>query len=328
MPPKASKTESGDSGTDKPERTGRLQTWLSADRRRVARRCMIWTVLVVVAVVGTVSGLRRLERNILDVPRETARQPVRIRLADCPDWMPQRLIREIADQLGPASGDYREVDLARQVYQAAGGHPWIRKVELAFKAGRDTSGVGIVELRAEYRMPIAWVLAADGHCRAVDVQGYVLPPGQVPQWVVRADGREISYINTLDIPAGRQGRQIHYITITGVTERSPGVGRQWPGSRITDGLKLARLMYARPYATQINVIDVRDPARLRMYAQVGTSRRTKIEFGRLPVAGCDYNVSTANKIKKLDGVAALHGGMLAGLKDLNLQLDGVYVSTQ
>lgn len=328
MPRKASKAESHDSGNGKPERLGRLKGWLNADRRRVARRCVIWTALVMVAVVGTVSGLRRLERNILGGPRDPARYPVRIRLADCPDWMPRRLIREIADQLHPASADYREVDLVRQVHETAGGHPWIRKAHLAFKGGRDTSGVGIVELRAEYRMPIAWVLAADGYLRAVDAQGYVLPPTQVPQWVVRADGREISYIDKSDIPAGRQGRRIHYITITGVTEPSPGVGRQWPGSQLADGLRLANLMYTRPYATQINVIDVGDPSCLRMYAQVGTSPRTEIEFGRFGLPGGDWQVSTKRKLKYLDGVAAKHGGMLAGLKGLDLRLDYAYVRTQ
>ena len=323
MPRKASKTESPPGGKDKPQRPGRLTGWFSDERRRVARRCLIWIALVMVAVVGTVSGLRRLERNILNNPQDTARQPVRIKLADCPDWMPRRLIGEIAQELPSASADYRETDLARQVYDRAVGHPWIRKAHLAFKAG-----AGIVELRAEYRVPIAWVLAEDGYCRAVDQDGYVLPPAQVPQWVVRADGREISYLDKSDIPADQQGRRIHYITITGVTGRSPGVGRHWPANGLADGLKLAKLMYARPYATQINLIDVGQAPFLRMYAQVGTSPRTEILFGRFAVPGGDWQVSTKRKLQNLDGVAAKHGGMLAGLKGLDLRLDYAYVRTQ
>lgn len=328
MPRKASKTELPPSGKGTPQRPGRLTGWFSDERRRVARRCLIWIVLVMVAVVGTVSGLRRLERNILNSPHDTAPQPVRIKLADCPDWMPRRLIREIAQELRPASADYRETDLARQVYDRAAGHPWIRKAHLAFKGGRDKASDGVVELRAEYRMPIAWVQAEDGYLRAVDQDGYVLPPAQVPQWVIRPDEREISYINKSDIPADQQGRRIHYITITGVTGRSPGVGRHWPANGLADGLKLAKLIYTRPYATQINVIDVGRAPFLRMYAQVGTSPRTEILFGRFPVSGGDHNVPTADKLDRLDGVASKHGGMLAGLKGLDLRLDYAYVRTQ
>jgi len=305
----------------------------SDDRRRMLRRSLVWLVAVVAVAFGTVVGLKNLERRILDGKGGSKTRSVRVVLAERPQWMPTALADEIGKQLLPTDADYRQADLAKRVYELARDNPWIRHVRVAAKRGRNEEKIGVIEVHADFRKPLARVLGPDGYYRFVDEEGYVLPPLQVPRWVVTVparDGRQsrqICYISSTDVPGDQRAKSIHYVTVKGVDNPSPGVGRKWPGDDVADGLKLAKLITAKPYGNQIPVTDVHNWPLLRMYAQIRTSRRTEILFGRFPQPAGDYVVPTNRKLGYLDTYAAENGGRLAGLnRCLDLRLDQLYVT--
>ena len=303
------------------------------DRRRVLRRSVAWLVAVGVVACGTVIGLKHLEQRILEGKDGSKSQSVRVTLAERPQWMPAALADDLARELLPSGADYRQADLAKRVYERARANPWIRRVRVAAKRGRDDKRIGVIEVHAEYRKPLARVLGPDGYYRFVDGEGFVLPPLQVPRWVVTVPAREgketrqICYVSSTDVPDDQRARPIHYVTVKGVDEPSPGVGRKWPGDDVGDGLKLAKLVAAKSYANQIPMADVHNWPLLRMYAQIRSSRRTEILFGRFPQPGGDYVVPTQRKLSYLDTYVAENGGRLAGLnRCLDLRLDQLYVT--
>ena len=317
-----------------PSTVSRIREWFNEDRRRLVRRSLLWVAVVSAAALGGVYGLRRLERRILTTTQSAQPLPVRIVLSSRPIWMPTALAKEIVNEILPEQADYHDPDLTRRVYERAKKHPWVRHVELACKCGRGDQNVGRVEIRAEFRKAAARVLGCDGYYRFVDADGFVLPPLQVPRYVVnvpaRADepGHQICYISGADVPPDRRAKPIHYVTIKGITEPSPGVGKEWPGQDLAEGLRLAKLISTRRYANQVPVIDVHKAPFLRMYAQVGQGRRTEIIFGRFPVPGGDYVVPTERKLAYLDNYVTENEGKLAGLHSrIDLCLDQLYVST-
>jgi len=335
MPGKAKTDPSGARGAAKaPSAAARMAEWFSPDRRRMVQRCALWVGLIFAATVGAAYGLRRLEERILTGAKGTPPVRVRIVLASRPDWMPTALAKEIAAELLPDNVDYHDPQLTRLVHERARKHPWVREVGLAYRCGRDTHNVGKIEIRADFRQAAARVLGFDGYYRFVDAEGYVLPPLQVPRYVVNVPARsgeparQICYISGADVPPDRRARAIHYATIKGVQAPSPGVGKKWQGGDLAEGLRLAKLISTRRYANQIAVIDIRKAPFLRMYAQVGQGRRTEIVFGRFPVPGGDYVVPTERKLAYLDNYVTENDGRLAGLHSrIDLCLDQLYVST-
>jgi len=310
------------------------------ESRKVIGRSLAWGVVTILCAFGVAFGLKLLERRVLKSKTQTGPR-VAVKFSAHPGWMPEALAREIADALAPRGMPLGDPAVTQEVFRLAEANPWVRQVHYVsrhrFSGGPD----GCIEVAAEFRRPIARVLAKDGSFCYVDAEGCVLPELQVPRWVVIVpahDGRPASqtcYLSSSEIPRDQGLAEIHYVTIRGVETDPPRVGRLWKGDDLAEGLRLVELINTRDYANQITTVDVRNHRGrisrnepfLRMYAQITRGRRTDIRFGRFPALGGDYVISPERKLLYLDDYVAANGGRLAGVNEyLDLRYDQLHVS--
>ncbi len=328
-----------------PRQPSRFRLWLtSADPERRRGRFIIagWALLGILVAVGVVSGMQTLQKRVIQKRYAGEKGAAVVRVTSVPNWMPASLAQDITDTITPPDASLADTELAAKVYQLAQANPMIReatRVEVRPNANRPG---GVVEVDLEFRRPFARV-RTDADYIYVDAEGVCLPVTQVPMYVLslqdRGTGavRQICYQALGEIPEAwrASAREIHYVTIDGVRMTQPPPGWQWPAKDLDAGLRLIELVSARPYYSQITVIDVRNHAcritrnepGLRMYAQIGRGRATDIRFGRFPEPGSDIVVSPQRKMWYLDDYAATHGGRLAGINTyLDLRFDNLHVS--
>jgi len=294
-----------------------------------------WAIAAAVLVAGGALVFSRLEDRVLNGQVGQAPRVVRVELAERPAWMPAALAGLIARQVLPAEAHYYDSRLVEHVRAASARCPWVRRVVNVEKYPAAEPGVAVVEVRAEFRMPVARVGMGPDFAY-VDAEGVRLPAGEVPRWAgLNDDGSATYYLDRGDVPRGRRYSRIHYITIEGVSAAAPPVGQRWEGEDLASGLRLTALVATRPYAHEITAIDVRnhggrvcsDEPQLRMYAQMDQGSPTDIRFGRFPLPGGDYVVSPARKLAYLDEYVQDHDGRLAGLnRYIDLRYDELHVS--
>ncbi len=296
---------------------------------------IFYLVLVLAVVVGGSAALIALDRYVCS--REIACRPVpySVEWVETPDWMPASLARDLLADLAPNGLAFDDPNLCRETYRRAMRSPWIAEAPQVRRA-RLSAEKGAVYVRARFRQPVAKI-AYQGRTYLTDVEGVVLPLGQMPRWAVRNTDVEVSYFLHRDAaPQPGEAVRIHYVVIEGLEQPAPAVGAVWPGADLAQGLRLVRLVGTRPYANQIAVVDVRNHARrisksepeLRMYAQQGQGRPTDIRFGRFPHPdGGDWVISPARKIKYLDDYVTDQNGRLAGVHSyIDVRFDELRVS--
>jgi hypothetical protein len=299
-----------------------------------------WCVLIAAVAAGVGIGFDKMENRVLSGSVGTPPREMRIALANRPSWIPDSLGEQIAAPLLPASARYYDEKLTDTVMQRAAANPWTRKVHRVEKRRSADPAVAIVEVHADYRIPLARIRTATGYAY-VDTQGVRLPAGQVPQWAVKKEPAAGSsataafYLARGDAPGDSKVSRVHYIVIDGVSAVAPDVGEQWEGEDLAAGLRLLGMIAHKPYANQITTIDVRNfggrisisEPHLRMYAQVARSQATDIRFGRFPFPGGDYVVSPQRKLSYVDEYVACNDGQLAGVnRYLDLRYDELHVS--
>ena len=322
----------------KTEKNGSFR-WLRSEGSELVSplsRAAKWVAATVAIAAMAAVGLSALEGRVLT--GEIARAPVEMhpRIPAIPYWMPEPLAAEIVSTLIPPGARYYEKHLAERIRRRAESNPWVREVHRVVKGLSDRPDEGIIELHAEFRMPL---VRAKLPCRYayLDADGYRLPSEHVPQWVGSCpEGVSAKfYCDRTEIPPGSKTWRIHYTTITGAEFPPPGVGDRWEGGDLAAGLRLARLLATRDYAHQISDIDVSNFAgridpnapHLRMWAQSGKSYSTEIRFGRFPRPEGDYVVSPQRKMSYLDEYVVGNDGQLAGVNTyLDLRYDELHIS--
>ena len=325
-------------------------SWFSARSERAEAgasanwtRPLMWAGLTVLLGGVAVGALHVLEGRVLagrtaSVPAET-----RIKLAARPNWMPESIAAQIAATFLPPSAKYYDKDLPDDVRRRAAANPWVRRVIRVEKYLADPAKhprVAIVEVEADFRMPVARVPAAPSFA-CVDAEGVRLPSEQVPKWASTSRARPggtpqtTFYLTRDESPPGRALSRVHYVVVDGVTAPPPPLGQRWEGDDLAAGLRLVALISSKPYAWQITAVDVRNyggresqsEPHLRMYAQTGRTRRTDLRFGRFRAPEGDYNVRQGDKMSYLDEYVADHNGQLAGVnRYLDLRYDELHVS--
>jgi hypothetical protein len=267
-----------------------------------------------------------LNRHVLTHPgREGV--AVRVRLCGLPEWMPAEVARDIKQSVLPRPVDLNDRELTRRVYDRAAANPWIRKVTRVEKRITDDPRVGVLEVHADYRKPVARVLLEHGRSWAYISDDARRLPDKVPQWVALIPGRDgqaartAYFLREEDVPAPIQAVPVHYIMIDAASNDPPSVGQPWEGDDIADALKLIKLLWARPYVNQITRVDIRNfdwdasrrEPRLRLVAQKQRGPETVILFGRFPNPEGDCVVPPERKLRNLDSYVRQHNGTLAGL---------------
>lgn len=315
------------------------------DPQITARRRRWFIFLSILLSAGIlIAGFWAMETVALRNQGHQGAAVVGVRIIDRPQWMPDSLARKIAADILPEGLDYYDDTLSEQVYKLAVAHPWISHVESVLKKRMTDGEKAYIELRARFRQPIAKA-GAHGRYSFIDVDGAHLPDSadspQVPRYVLAASlgdseatGKEIYYADQALLPANGVLKKIHYIIVDGVAAPAPGAGKPWAGEDLADGLKLVKLLLARPYADQITVVDVtnhggrvsKSSSEITFHAQVGRSRATEIRFGRFPTTG-DWVVGPAEKLANLDEYVRSNKGQLAGVNEyLDLRYDEMHVS--
>ncbi len=318
----------------------------SEARRRIGR-AVLWLFGTIVFAGGAAFGLKQLERKVLAPPPAAVKTPmaVKVKLVDLPPWLPASLATHVATTLTPQNGDFNDMGLVETIYAGALKNPWIARVTRVQKQYTNDPLVGLVEVQADYRMPIARVLMKDGHSYAyVDAEGYRLVddpnlPG-VPAWAatvaVNNKTQRTFYCDKNEAPSGAEICRAHYITIEGVLTPPPTPGQKWEGDDLADGIKLVQMLRTRKYRDQIATVDVRNhngrvcpngrEPQIRMYALTSEGEKTDIRFGRFPAPEGDYIVTPERRMKYLDEYVDHHGG-LAGHNDwIDLRYDQLHVS--
>jgi hypothetical protein len=307
-------------------------------RFRVLRVAAVLVATAAVAV-GVFLGMRMLDRRVQALPDNAEPVAYRIKLADRAAWMPTALVRKIALSAVPEGMGFNDPALAERIHKGVAANPWVLRVVRVAKQRTDDPQMGMVEVYAEYRKPYARA-GRDGKYFFVDAQGVRLPDEDVPrfQGLLKGPndprGRRVQYISEKDVPLGVRAEPIFYITIEGVAEPPPPPGRPWVGQDLYEGLRLAKVIAARHWSTQITAVDVRNyggrfsrsQTHLAMIAQVG-GERTQIRFGRfaLPV---DHEIPTEVKLANLDHYASEHNGRVAGFNSyVDLRYEQAHVST-
>jgi hypothetical protein len=272
-------------------------------------------------------GMRLMERQVMAGQTAPGASAMRVVLIDPPAQMPLTLLQQIAAALTPADATPSASNLADRVYRLAAENPWIAKVHQAVKHPSADDRTIIVEVKAEYRMPVAKVAPARGQqAEWVDAHGVRLPSEQVARYFVpvaataKSPARQVFFVRRADIPAGWQFSVIHYVSIEGVMAPMPAVGQKWEGDDLAEGVKLVQLVNTRQYANQMKTVDVRNfngrvrrgDSYLSLRAQIGTGPETIVKFGRFPDPRGDWEVSTDRKMYNLDTFISDQKGYVAG----------------
>ncbi|HUS46592.1 MAG TPA: hypothetical protein VM098_00620 [Phycisphaerae bacterium] len=308
---------------------------LGGDRRKgIALACgKVLACLVVLA--GCVWGMAELEKRVLGHP---GRGPVaaRVQLCALPDWMPAPIAEGIARSVLPEDADLNDRQLTEKAYKSLSANPWVRKVLRVEKRLTADPHVGVLEVDAEYRKPVARVPLRGARSYAyVSDDAYRLPDA-VPHWVAWVptrdgqSGKWTYFLQRNDMPpiaATGKAWEVHYMTITGVAHDAPEVGQRWEGGDIVAGLRLVGLLWDRQYVLQIAEVRVAnaskpDPELTILARQKARSPETVILFGRFPNPEGDWVVPPDRKLQNLDRYVRAGKGTLAGLaQSIDLQTD-------
>lgn len=265
---------------------------------RTAAKVLAVLALTAAAAVGSVVGMKALDRRVQKLPEQAEPIEYSFRLADRASWMPSSLVRAICKSIIPPGVTFNDPSLTQKIYDAAAANPWVSRVNQVVK-GRTADGKkGLVELYAEYRRPFAMV-GREGQYYFVDFEGYRLSEEFIPRWYtyVRGEGsnppRQMQYVTREEAPSGVSTWLIPYVVIDGVQAPPPAPGKKWgegesatshpalkllwkggwkdfasasaayvpPVDNAADlkaGLQVIRAISGRKWASQISTVDVRN----------------------------------------------------------------------
>ncbi len=218
--------KSSDAGSSRTRSGG-----LSSAARTAAKVLAVLAITAAVAV-GSMVGMKALDRRVQTLPVQTEPIEYSFRLADRASWMPSSLVRSICRSIIPPGVAFNDPTLTQKIYDAAIANPWIARVEQVEKSRTADGLKGLVELHAEYRRPFAMV-GQNGQYYFVDFEGYRLSEEFIPRWYtyVRSEAstqpRQVQFVTREEIPPGVTACLIPYVIIDGVQAPPPAPGKRW-----------------------------------------------------------------------------------------------------
>lgn len=223
---------------------------------------------------------------------------VEVELVDVPVWLGQqragRIINEVAATVDADPLDRASLEKAAELLN---NDPWIEHVE---RIERDYPNRVVVHL--SYREPVALIGARDGF-HLVDAEARRLP-GVYPY----------DQVETLGLPA-----------ITGVRAAPPAEGDPWTGQDVRAGLKLASMLSATRWASQVRAVDVAnyDGRADRSYPHLSIiTRQGTVRWGRAPGDEGIYEPAASEKLAMLQRIADSYAGSIdAGGRVVDVFLD-------
>ncbi|MFB3893586.1 MAG: hypothetical protein ACE15C_16355 [Phycisphaerae bacterium] len=313
----------------KPSFISRWWEGMGEQRRGAIVKGYFFIIIALIVAGGVAYIMRNMEHKVMADRTGPVPTAVRVTLADTPPWLAWPLAHQIPQSLVPRDMSPTDPDLPQRVFELAQANPWIKKVHSASRRiGGDPRTV-VIEVKADYRMPVAMAVPqSGGPAEYVDAEGIRLPADQVARCFVNVPAtkdkpaHQVFFMRRSDIPAGWKVWGIHYIMIEGVAAPPPAVGKKWDSPDLFEGLKMIGIICTRKdeYAGQIQAVDMRNfrgrnnpgQSHICLRAKVGNGPETIIKFGRLPDSGGDCEVPTEVKMRRLDTFVSDQNGQLAG----------------
>jgi hypothetical protein len=280
-------------------------------------RSFLKAVALLVFIGFSVYGYLRARDHV--VKNVTFSQnPPKVILKDRPSWMSDALANKIARVAAPdvaySAFDHQLlVNTAMLLRTHPDSAPWIKNVRSVRREYEKTPG-DMLEIDCDFRAPVAlvkwetfyWLIDGDG----------ILLPEQYTQ----ADLRKVTY----------DGDHVSLRIIEGVGTSPPESGQKWQGADLAAGIEMVRLLYGKPYANEIERINVtnfdgrQDPREAQLV--LITRYQTQVRWGR-PIHASDFRIEVSPE-QKLDYMARLvhdFGRVDAGHSAVELRFDQVQV---
>jgi len=222
-----------------------------------------------------------------------------INLVNAPYWMDKLVAshvrRIVAMQL---SDDVLDTGALHTALAVLEDDSWVRRVH-RIRRKRNAQ----VDVWAEYRQPVAVVGNDHGFFR-VDREGV-----QLPGLFVK------SQLAALGLPV-----------IIGVRTLAPGEGSLWLGMDIQDGLTLAAVVADKPYAAQIQAIDVSLRDRRGRTRLALLTRNGQVRWGLGPGRSAPIEPDTTVKLRRIAKVYAKWRAIDAGGKIVDVYGPNIFIS--
>ncbi len=278
------------------------------------RRVMIHTVAAIL-FAGALGLCVYADRGYVEQKIIPAAESPHVVLKNRPVWMSDFLAEQIARSAQPA-GMHSAFDhqLLVDTVSLLKANPWIRDVHQVRRAYGQKPG-DTLEVDCEYRAPVALVHWKDYF------------------WLVDGDGIKLpEAFSAADIPriVMGQDRRMNIRVVEGVAHPPPESGTKWPGEDLHAGLELVKLLFGRPYAEEVQKVDVsnfgrrRDPKASQLV--LITKYNTEVRWG-IPVTVTDENyfveVTPAQKLAYMEAIVKEKGRVDGQFPWVDIRFDAV-----
>ena len=267
-------------------------------------------VFVGLCGVGLVFDRRYVEHKIV-----FAKQPPTVVLKNRPVWMSDFLAEQIVKAARPA-GAHSAFDHQLLVNTVAmlKANPWIRHVNQVRRAYGNEPG-DVLEVDCDYRAPVALVKWQDYY------------------WLVDGDGVKLPEVfSAEDVPRILKGQdqKVNIRVIQGVAGAPPETGAKWTGADLHAGLELVKLLFGRPYAEEVEKVDVgnfsgRQNAKAAQLVLV-TKYNTQLRWGQpvsIPPDDFAVEVPAAQKLAFMQAIWEENGRVDAKFDWVDIRFDTV-----
>jgi hypothetical protein len=242
--------------------------------------------------------------------------PPRVVLKDRPGWMSDalanKIVRVAAPDVAHSAFDHTLlVNTASLLRNHPDTAPWVRAVKSVRRA-YDTGPGDLIEVDCEFRAPVAlvrWEL----YFWLIDGDGVLLP-----EQYTLADLRKVMY----------DGNRIALRIIEGVASAPPQSGQKWNGPDLAAGIDMVKLLHAKPYADEVERINVTNFAGRQDQREAQlvliTRYQTQVRWGR-PINARDYfvEVTPAQKLEYMARIFQQFGRVDAKHSAVDLRFDRV-----
>lgn len=233
-------------------------------------------------IVGLCLGMSQLEDHVHRMPRYDGM--LALEWDNLPDWLHlpenRHILETLTRRVNLKRSDRRlDPNLAERLGIALMDPSigWVKSVNRVMVRPN-----GVVSIRCQFRRPAAWI-RHDQFCYLVDLESVRLP------------GRY----------ALEECMTSSLLMISGVEADPPVVGRTWPGSDLSSGLKLAALISERPFRNQVDWIMVENhdgrKERKRPHIELATDRPgSRVWWGRPPEEEYGIEISAQQKLTLME----------------------------
>jgi hypothetical protein len=258
---------------------------------RSTLKAILLLAFIAASVIGYLRARDHVAKKVAFRP-----DPPKIVLTEQPAWMSDARAKRIravaAPDVAHSAFDHEFlVNIAALLRNHPDTAPWIKEVRSVRRVYDQAAG-DTVEIDCEYRAPVAlvrWEL----YYWLIDAEGTLLP-----EQYTAADVRRVMY---------DKSGLLNLRIIDGVGQAPPESGKKWPGDDLEAGLDLIKLLHGKPFADEIELVNVAN-VNFRLDRQkpqmvLLTKYNTQVWWGR-PVYAKDFLVE-ASPQQKLDYMAQI-----------------------